>query len=221
MTTGQKISELRKAKDITQDDLAERLGVSRQSVSRWESDAAFPETDTLIRLCDYLGCTVDYLLRNEKGAPANAAKPAAKGTDKPRSITGMAVMLGVVFVVALVFLLVTTLYSVNYMDCSIEGGTGLPTKTVYSEVTYRMMDDIVRNMLVSYIFTWVFFAGFAFFGIWYVASPANRRALWKFIPAVVLGALFLLSVAFVLGMEFWSLQTIVNKARGNPWCSVG
>ncbi len=45
MTTGEKISMLRRRKNITQEQLAELLGVSRQSVSRWEMDQAFPETE--------------------------------------------------------------------------------------------------------------------------------------------------------------------------------
>ncbi len=50
MTTGEKIAALRKEKGITQEALAESLKVSRQSVSRWEMDAAFPETEKLIKL---------------------------------------------------------------------------------------------------------------------------------------------------------------------------
>ena len=45
MTTGEKLAALRKRKGITQDHLAEILKVSRQSVSRWELNAAFPETE--------------------------------------------------------------------------------------------------------------------------------------------------------------------------------
>ena len=45
MTTGQKIAWGRKAKGMTQEQLAELLGVTRQSVSRWESDTVYPETE--------------------------------------------------------------------------------------------------------------------------------------------------------------------------------
>lgn len=44
MTTGEKIAALRKKNNMTQEQLAEVLGVARQSVSRWEMDVAFPET---------------------------------------------------------------------------------------------------------------------------------------------------------------------------------
>ena len=65
MTTGEKIAALRKRKEITQDALAESLKVSRQSVSRWEMDAAFPETEKLIKLSKLLDCSIDFLLNND------------------------------------------------------------------------------------------------------------------------------------------------------------
>lgn len=67
MTTGEKLSKLRKEHGYTQEQLAEVIGVSRQAVSRWESDMAFPETDKLIRLSSMYGCSVDYLLMDKEG----------------------------------------------------------------------------------------------------------------------------------------------------------
>lgn len=64
MTTGEKISALRKKKGLTQEQLAEILNVSRQSVSRWEMDIAFPETEKLIKLGCILNCSIDFLLNN-------------------------------------------------------------------------------------------------------------------------------------------------------------
>lgn len=62
MTTGEKLALLRKERGITQEELAEILNVSRQSVSRWEVDAAFPETDKLIKLSKLFECSIDFLL---------------------------------------------------------------------------------------------------------------------------------------------------------------
>lgn len=64
MTTGEKLALLRKKRNITQEELAEALHVSRQSVSRWEMDAAFPETDKLIRLSKLFDCSIDFLLND-------------------------------------------------------------------------------------------------------------------------------------------------------------
>lgn len=66
MTTGEKLAALRKQKGITQEQLAELLQVSRQSVSRWEMDAAFPETEKLIRLARLLECSIDFLLNDSQ-----------------------------------------------------------------------------------------------------------------------------------------------------------
>ena len=69
MTTGEKLQNLRKENNYTQEELADILSVSRQSISKWESDVAFPETDKLITLSKLFHCTVDYLLNVENDDP--------------------------------------------------------------------------------------------------------------------------------------------------------
>lgn len=66
MTTGEKLTLFRKRKNLTQEQLAEMLNVSRQSVSRWEMDIAFPETEKLIKLSRILGCSIDFLLNSDE-----------------------------------------------------------------------------------------------------------------------------------------------------------
>ena len=65
MTLGEKLSKLRKEYNYTQEQLAEILGVSRQSISKWESDIAFPETEKLIELGKLFKCSMDYLLKED------------------------------------------------------------------------------------------------------------------------------------------------------------
>lgn len=79
MTTGQKIAKLRRERGMTQDALADALSVTRQAVSKWEADAALPETGKLVPLARLFGCTVDYLL-NE-----SAAGEGAGSADKGQS----------------------------------------------------------------------------------------------------------------------------------------
>lgn len=74
MTTGQKIYEARRKAGMTQEELAERLGVSRQAVSKWESDAAFPETEKILELCKLFGISADELLFSEKGSSEGKAE---------------------------------------------------------------------------------------------------------------------------------------------------
>ncbi len=62
MTCGSKICETRTKMGISQEKLGEIVGVSRQTVSKWELDEAFPEPSKLIRLCRYIGVSADELL---------------------------------------------------------------------------------------------------------------------------------------------------------------
>lgn len=63
MSFPENLQFLRTRAGTTQEQLAEQLGVSRQSVSKWESGLSFPETETLIRICDLYGADLDTLLR--------------------------------------------------------------------------------------------------------------------------------------------------------------
>ena len=66
MTLGQKITNLRKARGMTQEELSEAIGVTRQTISKWELDTSTPDLDYLCKLCDLFGVTADYLIRPEK-----------------------------------------------------------------------------------------------------------------------------------------------------------
>ena len=65
MTLGEKIAAQRKELNYTQEQLAELLGVSRQSISKWESDIAYPETEKLVRMGRLFDCSMDYLLKDD------------------------------------------------------------------------------------------------------------------------------------------------------------
>lgn len=79
MTFGEKLSKLRKDAGYTQEQLAEMLDVSRQSVSKWESDIAYPETDKLVKIGRLFDCSMDYLL-NEDITEKQAAAPKGDET---------------------------------------------------------------------------------------------------------------------------------------------
>jgi len=65
MTLGEKITLLRNEHNLSQGDLAEKLNVSRQSVSKWETRASIPELDKLIQLSDLFHVSIDELVRAE------------------------------------------------------------------------------------------------------------------------------------------------------------
>lgn len=59
------LQHLRATRNLTQEQLAMLLGVSRQSVSKWEAERAYPEMDKLLKLCDLFGCTLDELVSGD------------------------------------------------------------------------------------------------------------------------------------------------------------
>ena len=62
MSFGENLRLMRKARNLTQEQFAEALGVSRQAVSKWEADSGYPETEKLIAISRVLGVSVDKLL---------------------------------------------------------------------------------------------------------------------------------------------------------------
>ncbi len=82
MTTGQKIYDCRRKAGMTQEELADRLGVSRQAVSKWEADAAFPETEKILELCKLFGVSADELLFGKEQAEERIREDASPREEK-------------------------------------------------------------------------------------------------------------------------------------------
>ena len=135
MTIDEKIAKARRKKRLTQEELADRLGVSRQAVSKWESGAALPETDKLARLSGLLGVSCDYLLcddaaeeqENASGRPKQEAEAAgqtlmeekdARCLHRRRPLTsgGVAVVAILVVAGALLALLSAVIFFIGIND---------------------------------------------------------------------------------------------------------
>ena len=78
MTLGKNIVRLRTQKNWSQGALADALEISRQSVSKWETDASIPELDKLLKLSELFGVTLDELVRGEEVPKTETAMPAAQ-----------------------------------------------------------------------------------------------------------------------------------------------
>lgn len=92
MDLAEKIQSLRKQKNISQEQLAEMMGISRQSISKWESQQSVPELDKIVRLSDIFGVSTDYLLKDtqqDQGVRAISDSNAISTKKKPRVIVGI------------------------------------------------------------------------------------------------------------------------------------
>ena len=88
-TLGRRIQEARKAAGLSQESLGERLGVSRQAVSKWEADTSVPELENLIAMSRIFGVTIGALLGVEPEAaeePSEEGAPEAPGAEAASSV---------------------------------------------------------------------------------------------------------------------------------------
>ena len=83
MKLGEKLQQLRKKSGLSQEQLAARLTVSRQAVSKWELDDAVPDTENVVQLSRIFGVSCDYLLREEVDEPDMALVPAVQDPPQP------------------------------------------------------------------------------------------------------------------------------------------
>ena len=80
---GTRLARLRKEHDYTQNDIADKVGVTSQAVSKWENDQASPDIDIIVKLADLYDITTDELLGKEKPAATSfQEKPTKKSLDK-------------------------------------------------------------------------------------------------------------------------------------------
>lgn len=97
MTTGEKIKRLRKEQKISQEKLADALGLSRQAVSRWETESAIPETAIIVKLSEMFRVSTDYLLKEGEDVKAPSENPINNSMAKKISRNLMIGIIGLAF----------------------------------------------------------------------------------------------------------------------------
>ena len=77
MNFPEKLQKLRKERGWSQEELANRITVSRQAVSKWELGTAVPDTDNIVQLSELFGVTTDYLIKDRRKGQKRGAEPSA------------------------------------------------------------------------------------------------------------------------------------------------
>ena len=97
MTLGERIYQERMNRRLSQTDLAEMLEVSRQSVSKWETNASVPDLDKLVRMCELFEISMDRLVRGIDTQEPKENPPAAVAPQKEYSLN-IRIILGLMLV---------------------------------------------------------------------------------------------------------------------------
>ncbi len=82
------LQHLRATRNMTQEQLAMLLGVSRQSVTKWEAEKSYPEMDKLLKMCQIFECSLDDLVQGDLTGRAGAYEPATVPAGPPQDICG-------------------------------------------------------------------------------------------------------------------------------------
>lgn len=118
---GRFIAECRKAKQLTQAQLAEKLNITDRAISKWETGKGMPDSSIMLELCDILGISVNELLRGESIEMENYSKAAEENllamkreTEKQhRLMLNLEVLLGLVSTIAAFVILFVTIFYVR------------------------------------------------------------------------------------------------------------
>ncbi len=112
MSLTEKLIALRKKKGFTQATLAEKMDISRQSISRWKIGDALPSTDNLRRLSELFGVPVDYLMNDDAPELGAAVAVMEEPEKRGRKLTAVGAVIG--FVIALLIALIAGVFLSGY-----------------------------------------------------------------------------------------------------------
>lgn len=112
-TIGEKIYRLRKQKSFSQEELAFRVGVSRQTISKWEAGTMHPNMENVKTLCEVLGIDIDYFLSDEKNRETikEIANTAISENEKEEKHSGTKSMVNIGLVISIIFVGILLLVS--------------------------------------------------------------------------------------------------------------
>ncbi|PWM43662.1 MAG: XRE family transcriptional regulator [Clostridia bacterium] len=122
MTFGEKLQKLRKVKGWTQEELAQKITVSRQALSKWELGAAIPDTENVLQISKLFGVSTDYLLNDEYESDSDIPAVKVESSILTQKYTGKihAIIGGIISVISAVGLLIIGILSskavVNYPE---------------------------------------------------------------------------------------------------------
>ncbi|ANB56602.1 helix-turn-helix family protein [Anoxybacillus sp. B7M1] len=121
MNFAEKLKKERKNKGWSQEELAEKLFVSRQSVSKWENGQNYPSIEIIIKLSDLFDVTIDELLRSDEELTEKLIKDSRKlAYPKLKAFFDVLIFIGVIFLIIKIGVLI--LNKLTEMDMTLYGG---------------------------------------------------------------------------------------------------
>ena len=204
MTFSEKLIRLRRREGLSQEVLAEVLGVSRQAVSRWEQGTALPDGGKLLPCARHFGVSVDWLLDDAQDWEAQAA-PAAPGKARSLAWTiGGGVLAGLSLLGLLVMGLLSSVFPAVYTEAPL-GANWIRS--------YAGLSGFLKVHRLEWLFALCLMT--AAVGLWILLRPRLRRAVEK--NPVLQSNLVLLPIAAQAGLVYSTAQCLwwMRQGRGD------
>ena len=172
MTLGERICQYRAQRRLSQSEVAEKLEVSRQSVSKWETDGAVPELDKLVKLCELFEVSLDELVRggelkpegmdDEPAAPPPVIEVRAAREQVPVWIVMGCVLLATGLLGFLLLMAFSNIFTVYALPFALFGVVCLVVKEKRSVVSVSIVvlfGSLLHLMMGRINFSWLLGAG--------------------------------------------------------------
>lgn len=134
MTIGDRLLKLRRERNLSQEDLANDLDVSRQTVSKWETNQSIPDFNKIVRICEYFGITTDELLTGNKNILEAKAENVKSNFARNIAIAVMLYILSIVAIILCAAQFNQPIIGVSLFFILIAMGTGL---LIYNGIYYK------------------------------------------------------------------------------------
>lgn len=134
MTIGDRLLKLRRERNLSQEDLANELDVSRQTISKWETNQSVPDFDKIVPLCNYFGITTDELLTGSKDLVEAKADEVKSNFARNIAIAVMLYILSLVAVILCSAQFAQPIIGVSLFFTLIAIATGL---LIYNGIYYK------------------------------------------------------------------------------------
>ncbi|WP_443662796.1 helix-turn-helix domain-containing protein [Dysosmobacter sp.] len=216
MTFSEKLVRLRRREGLSQEALAEALGVSRQAISRWEQGTALPDGAKLLPCARYFGVRVDWLLDEQQEWEDQAEKTAPPPVQRTAG-RGWMIAGAVVLAVSLVGLLAMGICSSVFPAVVTEAPAGVEWVHVYTGLAAFLMVHHLDWLFALCLLT-------AAAGVWMLLRPQLQKAVEK--NPVLQSNLTLLPIAAQAGLVYsaaqslWWIRQGREDYRGALWFSL-
>lgn len=165
MSLGQRLLNLRKSKGLSQEELAEKLDVTRQTISKWETDQSLPDFDKIIPICKLYNISADELITGEKEKIVNLEEPNL--INKKKKAKGIALGILLYFISVVVVMICIPVFNFDpivtvsafLIICGIATFFIVYSCIVYKEEKKEEKENKLRNQIENVLstFTLIFY----------------------------------------------------------------